>query len=211
MSDMVGSSVQIGKYCSGTVIQDPDMSDGEQTTILSAKHCLEDGQTVGSVIEVNIPRVVGNVYMGDIKMKVIVKDVSKKSDLILLQAMKQGEGLDLPKVSVYNGLPQYGQDVWAVGYPAGELRTVTDGLLGLIQKIYYVGTTTCVFDSISCDYQKSTAPIYPGSSGGGLFILSDDGYELIGVLTGMDIRMSFAAFYTPLPEIQEFLNENVKG
>lgn len=205
MQDMVNSSVQIGKYCSGTVIQDPDLSDGEQVTVISAHHCLDSDQGVGTILEVNVPNIVGNEYVSDKTIKVIVTDVSEKSDLILMQVLDATEGRDLPKIDIYKGLPQFGDDVVSVGYPLGGVRTMTTGILGYIESLMYVYKTSCVFPSESCRYQKATPGIAPGSSGGGLFKWTDNGYELIGVLTGADMRVTFADFYTPVDEIREFL------
>ena len=105
MQDMVNSSVQIGKYCSGTVIQDPDLSDGEQVTVISAHHCLGSDQGIGTILEINIPNIVGNEYVSDKTIKVIVTDVSEKSDLILMQVLNAAEGRDLPKINIYKELP----------------------------------------------------------------------------------------------------------
>lgn len=206
MQDMVDASVQIGKYCSGTVINDPDLSDGEQMTVITAKHCLDANQGVGSILEVNVPKIVGNEYTGDTTIKVIVKDVSEKSDLIRLEAVKKGEGLDIPKVDIYKGNPKFGDDVVAMGYPLGLNKTMTKGVLGYTESLMWVFKTTCVFPSESCLYQKATPGIAPGSSGGGLFEETDDGYQLVGVLTGADMRVTFSDFYTPVNEIREFLD-----
>lgn len=205
LQDAAKASVQIGKYCSGTVIEDPDLSDGEQVTIISAQHCLDGTQGVGTVLEINIPNIVGNEYVSDKTVKAIVTSVSDKSDLILIQILDAEEGRNLPKAKVYGGTPQFGDEVVALGYPFGGLRTMTTGVLGYVENLMYVFKTSCVFPSESCRYQKATPGVAPGSSGGGLFKETDYGYQLIGVLTGGNPRAGFVNYYTPIDEIREFL------
>jgi hypothetical protein len=198
-SEMFLSSVQIDKFCSGTAIPDPDRTDGIQYTVLSAKHCLH-GQGVGTVLTVNVPKTVNNVFDGDRQIKMIVTDVSEESDLFLLQALKMGDGNDLPNVSIYSGPLEFGQEVWSVSFPLAETRTISQGYLGWIVNVPYFAQY-----SKSGYFQKSTTAIAPGSSGSGLFVETTTGYELIGVLTGMDSRVSFSSFYTDNSEVNSFL------
>src|SRR5690606_41285273 len=90
-NDAANASDQFGKYCSGTVIEDPDLSDGEQVPVISAQHCLDGTQGVGTVLEINIPTIVGNEYVSDKTVKAIVTSVSDKSDLILIQILDAEE------------------------------------------------------------------------------------------------------------------------
>jgi len=97
----IASTVQLEDYCSGTIINDPNLSDGEQFTVITAKHCLAKDQKIGTVLSVNVAEDIDNKFTKMKEIKVIVKDISPISDLILLQGVKQGEGLELPKANIY--------------------------------------------------------------------------------------------------------------
>lgn len=202
MDDMILSSVQIGHYCSGTVINDPDLSDGEQMTVISAKHCLAPSEDIGSILDVNVINQIGQEIIGEKTIKAVVKDVSEESDLILLQAIKKDEGLDLPKISIYKGTPMIGDHVFAVSYPFAFSKLVTEGYLGYVLKV-------SAFDSLSKSvlFRLTSAQVAGGSSGSAIYKETDEGYQLVGVLTG---GMAFLSVYTPTTEILTFLDRNTR-
>ena len=198
----IASTVQLEDYCSGTIINDPNLSDGEQFTVITAKHCLAKDQKIGTVLSVNIAEDIDNKFTKMKEIKVIVKDISLVSDLILLQGFKQGEGLELPKANIYKGDVKIGDEVLSVSYPFGLSKLITNGYLGYL-------FTFPAFKDVSKDflYQLSTTQAAGGSSGSGLFKAGNNEYELIGVLTG---GIAYITAYTPLEEIREFLNSQKK-
>lgn len=205
MQDMIASSVQLEDYCSGTVIEDPDLSDGEQLTVLTAKHCMNAEDKIGSILHIHVPNIMGNTYdtPTDDGVKVIIKDISKDSDLVLLQGLNPKTDPKLPKMHVYGGIPQIGELSYAVGYPRAESRTISLGMLG-----YTINNTALSDVSVSGEWQKSTNAVQGGSSGGGLFIETDLGYELVGCLTWGYRGDEGAAYWTPVQEIRTFLEDN---
>lgn len=202
MDAIMAASVQIESYCSGTVIKDPDTSDGIQFTVITAKHCLSPGQGIGTVLTVNIPTEIANVFTTMTKIKTIVKDVDANADLILLQGLKQDEGLNIEAIDVYQGTVKFGDYAISVSYPYALSKFVTDGYLGYILEL-------APFSNVSKStlYQTSTVHVAGGSSGSGLFKPSSWGYQLIGVLTG---GVGHISAYTPLDEVRAFLNKQVK-
>jgi len=205
-NDMILASVQVERYCSGTVIEDTDLSDGKQMTVLSAKHCLNGDQGVGSIVMVNVPQTMMNEYYNDRAIKMIVTKVSEESDLIEMQAIKKDEGLDIPSVPIHHGIPKIGDEVWSIGFPLGGPKAFNAGFLSYVVDMKDITHLDhCIWDSTTCLYQQVAVPVDGGNSGGGLFVKSSDGYRLMGVLTGKDTRSSQLAYFTPLDEVQTFL------
>lgn len=201
----LGASVQLEDYCSATRIDDPDLTDGFQNTYLTAKHCMDAEDKIGSTLTIYENVSLGNVYIRSTDgEKVIIKDISETSDLVLMQGMKPGDP-DLPKIHIYPGFVQAGTPVYAFGYPRGESLTVTYGMLSYIIKMDS-------FPDISKSglWQKAGVAVQGGSSGGGLMMETDTGFELIGTLTWSYNGDEGASYCTPLFEIQEFLQENAK-
>ena len=90
-------------------------------------------------------------------------------------------GLHAPSATVANlGSLRVGQRVYAIGAPSGLDLTLTDGLISSIRPL---GTDRVL---------QTSAPISPGSSGGGLF---DDDGKLIGITSfgiGIGQALNFA-------------------
>ena len=88
-------------------------------------------------------------------------------DICLLEV----DGLDtLPAVAEFDHLPHPGERVYAVGSPRGFEQTISEGLISGLRE---VGQGQLI---------QTTAPISPGSSGGGLF---DAEGHLVGLTTLM--------------------------
>ena len=202
LEDTLKSSVQLGDYCSGTVIDDPDLSDGEQLTVLTAKHCISETEVIGTILTINTPVIIGNDYGKMEGTKVIIKDISKTSDLVLLQGLTADDH-KLPKANVYGGLPTAGTPSFAFGYPRGESLTISFGYLG-----YIISNSFAPELSRSGRWQKTTNAVQGGSSGGGLFVETDNGFELIGTLTWGYRGDEGSSYWTPLDEVHGFLEEN---
>lgn len=200
--DAINASVQIDKYCSGTVIPDPNLKDGTQFTVLTAKHCLDKGQTIGSIITVNIPQTLGNDLTGDLSVKTIVYDVSEESDVILLQGMSPEKDPKIKPIEVYGGLPAYGSSVLSISFPRGLYKVITGGYLGQIVTSHWESGVL----SKSGRWQESTTLTEGGSSGSALLVETDSGYQLVGTLTWGFRGSPLPGFYTPVDEIRAFLD-----
>lgn len=201
--DVANASVQLENYCSGTVIEDPDLSDGEQLTVITAKHCMGKEDVIGKVLHIHSASVIGSEYQIGEAVPVIIKDISKTSDLVLLQGMKPSTDPKLPKMKVYGGTPAFGSLSYAFGYPRGESLTVSLGMLG-----YEINASGFPELSTSGWWQKSTNAVQGGSSGGGLFVETDSGFELVGVLTWGYKGDEGASYWSPVQEVRQFLEEN---
>lgn len=198
--NFVSSTVQLGHFCSGTVIADPNGQG--KPTVLTAKHCvvnLATGEVEDKVVPITL-----KTY--DEKGRTIAEDainftvirVSDKSDLALLQS--DSSLFNLPVMDIFSGSLHTGDSVFAVGYPSGSVLTVTGGYLGPIELVP-------AFSIVSKDkeFRRSTTMISPGSSGGSLIMQTEDGPKLVGVCTGVNLMIPFMTYWTPIEEIRAFL------
>lgn len=173
-------------FCSGTLIDDPDLRDGNQKTVLTAKHCVKE---VGQVIKVPY---LGSYY------DFVVKSMSEDSDLAILQTDSMF-GAPSAKISTS---AHYQEKAWAIGYPLGLSQVISEGYLGAID-------VQDGFKDVSKSgaFQRASVLIAPGSSGGALFQLVGDEYQLVGVATGINMKYFFVTYWSPIEEINSFLKE----
>lgn len=108
-----------------------------------------------------------------VKMQTAQYDASilvadEKHDLCKLSV----PGLSAPSVGIGRvGSLKVGQKVYAIGSPHGLDLTISDGLVSSLR------------DGPDGTYIQTTAPVSPGSSGGGLF---DETGQLVGIVTFQD-------------------------
>lgn len=153
--------VKINNNCSAVSIGN--------SKLLTAEHCIE-GTVDGSFnIDVYQGGVLSNQY--SIYYKVIKSDA--ELDIALLEI--NDKTLELPSVVIAETLPVEADEIWAVGYPGGMSRTITTGL--------YNGEEYGNFGGVTQKSRlRSSAPIYSGNSGGGLFKKNGEHFELVGIV-----------------------------
>jgi len=196
-------SVRLGDFCSGEIIKsERDEKTGEVSTfILTAKHCVlktKDSDT----IEINKDqydsknRKVGKkVYLSQVYGR------SYKSDLALLKLRDKDTFFEhVAEVAKSDIKLEFGQDVDLIGYPLGRSMTYTTGKLGFVED--------GVFGDISrtTQFYRATPDLAPGSSGSSMFTFVDGSYKVIGIATGGAQMFSWFNFFTPIEEINEYLD-----
>lgn len=187
--------------CSGVYIDDPVTSDGIQTTILTAKHCirgLSPGQKVYAAID---EYVLGRDLNPETK-PFDVLTVSKNSDLAILQTktwVRNGP------VSVLADHVDVGGRVYAVGYPLNVGLMVTEGNVWNLELV--PREVAPVPPTDSNEFRLASIMVSPGNSGGPLYTLNAGRYEIVGVASMIvgNPAGSHIAFYTDLEDIREFL------
>lgn len=202
--EVFDTSVRLEAFCSGTVVHsDRDKESGKVTTVvLTAKHCVSN-RTVGDTINVN--KFVHNDKLREIKIEsypATYKGSSYKSDLAVLELKDQQTLFPSVATVAKADIPlKFGDSVVSVGYPLGLSQTYTLGNLGYIEE-------QPVFSQVSNtkEFFRATPDIAPGSSGGSLFTLKDGKYQLIGVVTGGAPQFTFFNYFTPVEEINEYLD-----
>lgn len=204
-SEMFEPSVQLGQFCSGTLIYSERDAESDKVTnmILTAKHCVNK---VGQEVIINMP--VFNKKHQEIRKvqyRSSVWGISSKSDLALLKLKDEDTYfLNVAKVASNDRADSlvFGETVYNVSYPLGMNQTFTIGTFGRIE-------TVDAFSQLSQskEFFRATPDIAPASSGSSLYAQNDKGgYELIGTLTGGAIPLTFITLYTPTYEINDYLD-----
>lgn len=165
--------------CSGSLIDDPYKSDGDQTTILTAGHCATDDVSYATV---NFGSVIGNVWVEGTSYGFTVANKSDESDVALYQAEIPTEvSSKLPEAVVYGGNVMFGDELTISGFPLGLPQDLVTGWASFIECMPEFAN---VMGITSCEWLRSSALISPGSSGSGVYKLTSDGYQLVGVVSG---------------------------
>jgi S1-C subfamily serine protease len=127
--------------------------------------------------------------------------MSYKSDLALLK-LDDKETVFVPATVASKDITlEFGQDIWSVSYPLGFSKTLTVGALGYVENIPSLSSL-----SSSSEYYRSTPDVAPGSSGSALFAKEAGKFVVIGTLTAQFNGFPFVNLYTPIEEIQEYLD-----
>lgn len=198
---MINTSFQLNYNCSATVIKSEkdEKTKKVETKLLTASHCVTKGKP-GKL----------NASVFDDKWKVIeernvIYDVEKSGSFgtIDLAVIKLRDTTNLyPVVGVADKIRvEMGDEVWAVGFPLGAAKTITNGLFGGYQPLPLgaIDPTTI--------YLRSTPDLAPGNSGGGLFQFNEStlNYELIGVTSAGVPTINHVGLYVPLSDIRKFI------
>jgi len=201
-------SVQIGAdgkgFCSGEIISsERDAISGDVSTIiLTAKHCVKDDpkDTIYQIMKAKYDeknRKVGvDVYLAE------VLGQSYKSDLALIRLRdKDTLFIKTATVAPRDTKLEFSQKVSVIGYPVGGSMTYTDGYLGFVEDGFFKDIST------SGQFYRATPDTAPGSSGSSMFTQNKTGaYEIIGTLTGGMRGFSYINLYTPIEEINDYLD-----
>ncbi len=112
-------------------------------------------------------------------------DVDEERDLVCIQIQERFKSVSYPDLAPLKNL-RIGQKVIAIGSPQGLANTVSEGIISGIRE-FDEGTKVI----------QTTAPVSPGSSGGGLF--NDQG-ELIGITSflhtgGQNLNFAYPTDY----------------
>jgi hypothetical protein len=99
-------------------------------------------------------------------------------DLCILQVAR----FDAPAVQVAQmGALRVGQRVYAIGTPRGLEATLSEGLISGLRTVF----ENPRLEKVSSEVIQTTAPISPGSSGGGLF---DEEGRLVGITSFVELN-----------------------
>lgn len=178
LSVMRDSSVQIkiagGGSCSGTIIKDPYLEDGEQTTILTAGHCGK----VGGLAFVTDYSILYNQKVAGVTYGFVAVAESTEADVLIYQAETK---MKRPEAPIYGGNVSFGDKLFVTGYGRGLPQDLVDGYAAFIE-------SDCAFTSqlslSSCEMLRISAPISPGNSGSAVWKeLADGSYEVVGVVS----------------------------
>lgn len=168
-----------------------------RTKILTAKHCITKDYGFVNMLTARDDGIV-------ISENRLWYDVDKKSDkydlaLITLREDKYYNPAEIAKKT----LVDLGDDVIVIGFPFISSKIVSEGLFnGMVVLPNERGS-----DKVE-SYYRSTPPIAPGNSGGGLFQPTENGYELIGISSKVYPGYGHTGYFVPLKDIKDFLNKD---
>ena len=161
-------------------------------SIVVVEVALASGKSQGSGVVIGPELVVTNhhvvvggkgaqVRQGSRSWPATVEAVSPQHDLAILRVA----GLDLPRATLRaSNLLTVGERVYAVGAPRGLELTLSDGLISALRREkpdkHKQDKAKETEDDGAPAMIQTTAPVSPGSSGGGLF---DGQGRLVGVMT----------------------------
>lgn len=197
-------SVQLDKNCSGEIIHSKrnEKTGKVSTIVLTAKHCvlgLADNKTVD--INKNLYDK-NNRLIGVKTYTSYVLGKSYKSDLAVLKLRDEDTFFEKVAQVAPKDMPlEFAQDVHLVGYPLGRSMTYTVGKLGYVEDDMFTDVST------TGQFYRATPDLAPGSSGSSMFAQDAKGdYKVVGVATGGARAFSFMNFFTPIEEINEYLD-----
>ena len=190
-SNLVNSVVVIKLpigLCSGFFI--------EENRILTSAHCMMDVSSPLQVYEVVTYRqYLRNEGLQDSTPFVMIHEDNIR-DLAILEQAYVSSPIRAEIPPIYNGTyPQIGTPTICVGHPAGQLFTVTTGVVSRIGMIDRISEVSYVF---------SSTPVWYGNSGGPLF---DDRGRVIGLTRGIIQDQNYLGRFVSWSEIREYLSE----
>lgn len=201
--------IQLARNCSGTVI---NVGDATKTYILTANHCISDGAAKygdqKGFITIDTKNRATLIETNQYVYDVLVRDTAV--DLAVIKLRKEGLFLNAAKIGKED--PREGEKVWAIGYPLGRTKTVTEGYMGEYEALNKdLSDDPLGGEDSSRTMYRATPAIYGGNSGGALFHKVGDDYELIGVADANFRQFFVASFYVPQDEINKIVTRALKS
>lgn len=190
--------------CSGQIIKSlrDDKTGKVGTFVLTAKHCVLDQKDGSYVSVIKDTHDDDLLKTGETRYDATVFGKAYKSDLALLKLVDENTFFDhTAKIAPKDIKLNFGQDVVVVGYPVGNSMTLTEGKLGYKE-------VQPAFSDISQSHVffRATPDIVGGSSGSAMYTFNNNEYEIIGVTTGGYRIGTFVNYFTPVDEINEYLD-----
>jgi len=171
---------------SGVIIHHKDTKNTKEIYILTAAHVIEN-EVLVSVELFNSAE--------SLPAFVVVTDTGK--DLALLKLITDKPYPYAAKLAPRDYLPKIFTPIWVIGCSLGLSPRPSEGIITTLGDL-------CAF---VVKYWEISAPIWPGNSGGGVFL--KDTHELIGLAVWVRVYqgqlVSTMAGVVPLEEIYEFL------
>lgn len=172
-SQMLDPVVQINKNCSAVVISSEE---GKGSFLITADHCV----TGAKEFKINIKGYFNGFVSEEPTFKVVAQD--PKNDLAVIHTDVYG----LRYALIATQKPTEGDQVWTVGFPLGLNKKLSTGFYG--QDVVVGGM----------NHQEASSLIAGGNSGGGLFVVEDGVYKLVGVTSKGMVHSMIPQLFTPI-------------
>ena len=193
--------------CSTQVVH----SDEDSTVLLSAHHCVDGPDTTVFSVR-KTERVDGEVVSYAVFNAKVLKE-DKESDLAVLRLTDKNVRFPVTTIASVEEADKAlfkGAEVLAVGYPgtyaSGGMEDLVfgDGL--------FTGLRKSFVPSVKIDVYRTTAAVWYGKSGGGLYTNIDGDWKLVGVATQLDPETPWeTSLWIPITAIHKALLGAWKG
>lgn len=135
-----------------------------------------------------------------VKGKVLATGDSEQVDLGLLHYPSQFAQCPCARLARYEAQPN--EPIYVVGYPYGIMQTLSPGVAqGVVPSVIVPGAFGT--EQVLGPRLVFAAAIGPGNSGGGVFVLRDGEFQLVGIVVEMAGEFGMAI---PLVSIKTFLS-----
>jgi len=198
LSDIASATYKLyengNAVCSGQFVISTDKED----VFLTAAHCIESKTSVYSVrkqilndlreveyeeiIYLQFDKVLAELDVATLKVK---RPELVSFNTVQVASIEEGNSLLV------------GDAVIAVGYPVGEDITITEGL--------YSAKRMTPLSKWKGLFNRATAPIAGGSSGGGFYAMFDGQLKLVGTSSASRTEVSFVAIFSLIESVHKVL------
>lgn len=185
------------RMCSATAVS--------PTQLITAAHCIEGVKDKDNIISTGIEKT-------DAKQKILSKTFNyllfvrtdKKKDVAFLELKDKSTRFNQYVKMCDNAKDlKMGDRLWAIGYPKGLEKTLTEGMFS--SPVDMEGLTEGDLEGV---FYKTTVPLTGGNSGGGLYRSIDGDYCYTGTATAGFRDVSFMTYFSPI-ESAEFITKNL--
>lgn len=189
--------------CSGVTLSSTrDAQTNEVTTrILTAKHCVKDKKF--GFIPIKKFDKEGRL-LSETRIGYDLERQDTQSDLAIITLRDKENVYPVSTVAQEQKVFE-GDKVFVIGYPAGLARLMTDGYLATQFVVPERGED---FGEPLHNVFVASPDIFYGNSGGGLYQMIDNNYELIGITSIKHNQMDHFGGYVGLEDINRFVDKS---
>lgn len=167
------------------------------TELITAAHCIPTNTDQRKNLNIRSAEVEKGALISEKALYVRVDKVDYKTDVARLSILTKSEALPSFTDLAPNFNPAIGTPMFAVGYPRGDVLTLTEGM--------FTGEVWLNALGLDAAFYKTTVPITGGSSGGGVYTKIGEEYFLVGLTTANWQDVSFQSYFSVLSNVQEVM------
>lgn len=170
--------------CSAQAVKD----DG-RLLLLTANHCVVKKDGVYSVNSVTYDAIEFDKKVSETIFYVDVVKRDETTDMAVLRPVDKALSLatvDLATIAETKAALVKGADVLVAGFPASENSPIGDLVF---TEGMYTGLSRSFVPLVKAPMYRTTAPVYYGNSGGGLYVQVDGTWKLVGITSQTDSEM----------------------
>lgn len=165
------------------------------TELLTAAHCIPQKNEQRKNLNIRTTEMKKGVTISEKALYVRVAKINYGTDVARLTILTETETLPSFTDLAPNYDPTIGSPMFAVGYPRGDVLTLTEGMFTEEVWLNALG--------LNAEFYKTTIPITGGSSGGGVYTKVGSEYFLVGLTTANWRDVSFQSYFSTLSNVRQ--------